>query len=450
MSLKPVYDKIIKIKNTPSSNDKVELLSKYLENSDFYDVIKLMYSEEYYYNINSLPKFKKSENSLFEKPSTNNELFAFLIKLSKQKGSSNEDKEKLNKLASIDQETHEVVKMIVNKDAKAGFSGKLINKAKKDTIYLIPYCRCSRYEKIENISFEKGTIVQEKANGMFVNIILSYDREISFVSRNGRTIHQLDHLSNLFSGCSPAKFNNVLMGELLVRKKDGIGIEDRKIGNGILNSCIQGTADPEDAKRVIILLWDSVPLPAWKKGFCFIPYLQRINFIKNFVKELKSSFVSVIETKRVFNLKDALIFFEKMISEHKEGAILKNLDMLWKFHTSTDAIKLKKVNEASLRVVGWAFGKTGTKFEKSIGALICESEEGKIKVNVSGLTDKDREIANEYTGKIIDVLFESIIKDVKKDSYSLYLPRFNGIRKDKNTADTFDEIQEKEKVGKVA
>ena len=234
----------------------------------------------------------------------------------------------------------------------------------------------------------------------------------------------------------------VYTGELLVRKNGKI--LPRKTGNGILNSCLHGTADPEDAKCVIFKCWDCLPLKSFYEGYHRAIYNTRIFETSQFVRAVNDpDFVDTVMTKRVNDYEEAHEFYGEMRKVGKEGAILKNLDLVWKDHTSTDQVKMKNVSEAELEIVGWESGKEGTKYELCMGAIKCRSAEGSLEVSVgSGFSDEQREADWDMAiGEICTVEFESVIQDKRnKGKYSLFLPRFKEVREDRDTPDTIKDI----------
>jgi len=104
--------------------------------------------------------------------------------------------------------------------------------------------------------------------------------------------------------------------------------------------------------------------------------------------------------------------------------------------------KFKDVRECDLKVVGYKYGNPGTKYETMLGSLICESEDGLLKVDVgSGYIDEIRKSTNEsIIGTIIAVKYNQVIKDVD-GNHSLYLPVFSEFRTDKSVADNLDKIK---------
>ena len=409
MSLKKIYENIQEIKSTAGTNDKIEKLKEFLQDETFLKTIKLMYDSSFQYGIKKMFPMKKGFQTKGVK-----ELFHFLELLAKQKGTSDSDKATLSQLASIDQETYNLVQLIVKKDSKAGFSVKSINKSRPDTVFSAPYMRCSSTKKISNIKYP--AFVQTKADGAFINFSTS---KLEARTRNWKVIHQIEHITNLFKDFPKAV---MIHGELLVKKNGKI--LDRKTGNGILNSCLQGTANPEDAKCVEFVAWDVISEKAFYEGKFNVPYSDRWGKIRVIVKSINNPLFSSIKTEIIDNYEEAREFYDRMRAEGEEGAIIKNFLTEWKNHTSPNFIKLKNTDTAEMRIVGWKYGKESTRFENCMGAVLCESEDGKVKVSISGFSDEMRlENWDDHIGKIISVDYEGLIKDRNSTTYSLYLPR---------------------------
>jgi ATP-dependent DNA ligase len=144
----------------------------------------------------------------------------------------------------------------------------------------------------------------------------------------------------------------------------------------------------------------------------------------------------------VFKRKFAKELYNLIRQKNREGTILKKQNALWKNHTSPDQVKEKNEVEAELRIVGWSYGKEGTKYENILGSLQCETDDGKVKVSISGFTDKEREEDwDRNIGKIVSITYESLILDKKRgEVYSLYLPRIDEVRYDRNDTDTLEDL----------
>jgi hypothetical protein len=126
-----------------------------------------------------------------------------------------------------------------------------------------------------------------------------------------------------------------------------------------------------------------------------------------------------------------------------EGIILKDTTAIWENKRSKSLIKFKGELECDLKVVGWEEG-TGKNVGK-LGALVCESADGVIRVNVgSGFNDEDRNSikAADVIGKIVAVKYNARIKNKSEGATeSLFLPIFLEIREDKTQADSARSIK---------
>ena len=434
MSLKKYYQQLMDIKETSGSNEKILKLKEFLKDENAVKILELMYDDSYHFGINKMAPFKRT---LFSSDAAH--IFRILTDLSTQRGTSNQDKIALSQAASIDRETYDLVSLIVNKDAKCGFSNKTINKARPDTVFIAPYCRCSTSSKLENIAFP--AISQEKADGVFVNLLIDnssvHNLHFEFRTRNWKRIWQIDHLKTFFN---TVKESIVIHGELLVVKNGKV--LDRSTGNGIIYSCINGTALQEDVECIVMRVWDCMPYVDFFNNKCTIPYINRLSRLRKIVKEIHSPFVKLVETEHVNSMEQAMDFYSRMRKMGKEGAVLKNRSAIWKFHTSVDMIKMKNVSVAELRIVKWKKGEPGTKYENCMGAVLCSSEEGKIQVWLgSGFSDDQRLINwNEYIGYVVSAEFDSITQNKKTGVYSLYLASFVDLRLDRTSADTYMDI----------
>lgn len=306
----------------------------------------------------------------------------------------------------------------------------------------MPYMRCATSKYLNYIKFDPYAIAQTKADGLFSNIIIT--DSILFETRNGKFINQLDHLKSIINTTT---YNNIVIhGELRVLEDDG-SVMPRKKGNGILNKCIKGSCDSSILNKIFFTAWDIIPLDSFLKGYTDTPYNIRFINTKNFVKETNSSYINLIPYRLCESTEEVIKFYRETRAKGEEGIIVKNLDGIWKDSAagSKDCIKLKHAFNCELKVIGWNYGGKTSKFNNTVGSLVCESSCGKLKVNVSGLTIQERELNwNELikNNAIITVEAESVITSKNKSYYSLYLPSFVEIRYDKNEADSLNKIIE--------
>jgi ATP-dependent DNA ligase len=197
---------------------------------------------------------------------------------------------------------------------------------------------------------------------------------------------------------------------------------------------------------VRVTLWDAIPFTAFQIGKYTTPYndrfmelIQNIDFLKG-VSAI-GHLVDIVWTKEVNNQYDAQKIFEKFLAEGQEGTILKSKTNIWEDKRSKEQIKFKGELDCDLKVVDWVEG-TGKNVGR-LGALVCESEDGKIQVNVgSGFTDDERDsIGKDVIGKIVSVKYNARIKDRGDNVERLFLPIFIELRLDKTKADMESKIK---------
>ena len=227
--------------------------------------------------------------------------------------------------------------------------------------------------------------------------------------------------------------NLVFDGELLINDK-GV-ILDRQTGNGILNKAVKGTISIDEARKVHATIWDVIDYETFKRGVGKQDYQTRFTLLENMSLPRK---VHLVESKVVATLEEAQKIFEEYLAEGQEGIILKAMNGVWEDKRVKTQVKFKAELDCDLKVVGIQPG-TG-KYEGMVGALLCESADGIVKVDVgSGLSDDDRK-RDDYIGKIVAVTYNARIKN-KQGEQSLFLPRLIEVREDKSEADSSERIK---------
>jgi ATP-dependent DNA ligase len=232
----------------------------------------------------------------------------------------------------------------------------------------------------------------------------------------------------------------VFDGELVFMDTDWYQYRDRKTGNGLGNKAIKGTLSAKEAQYACVELWDVIKLDDFEAGFCSVPYSTRFGELSCAVAllEQKPTRIRVAQTESAQNQDEILEIYSRHLSYGHEGVIVKEYKLTWQPDRVKNQIKLKNESVCELRVVGVQPG-IG-KYEGMIGALLCESEDGVIKVSVgSGLKDGDR-LTDVYTGKIVSVKYNERITN-KAGEQSLFLPIFHQLREDKDVADVSTMIE---------
>ena len=326
-----------------------------------------------------------------------------------------------------------VIERIIEKDLRCGVSEATVNKIWSNLISTYPVMLASGYdEKIMN-KMTYPAYVQLKLDGMRFNGVVN-NGVVEFRSRNGKEINLLGNLEADFLKLVGPSASVVFDGELIVVDSDGI--MNRQRGNGILNKAVKGTISDKEASMVHAVIWDMVPLMDFKKGVCDITYENRFRMLEDMQPSMTPR-ISLIENIEVATEDEAHHLFEEYFNRGDEGIILKDINKGWEDKRVKHQVKFKGELECDLKCVGWQEG-TGKNVGK-LGALILESDDGVIKVNVgSGFTDEQRDKYTEHNtvGKIIAVKYNARIRDKKTLQESLFLPVFLELREDKDVADS--------------
>jgi hypothetical protein len=429
-----IYEIIQELNKENGSNYKIEVLKKHKDNRLLQQVLKMTYDTvEFTYGVSNeqIAKFTPQEveipfdfrfalASVMQNLCTRERTGHAALQLAANLRHGLSDEEKI------------VFDCIINRDLRINLGKTQINKVFKDLITKPTYMRCDTYNKktAKNISFP--AIVQLKADGTYREFNVQ-NGHVTSRSRSGEAYEYpiiFEQMSSFPDG--------IYTGELTVR-----GYTDRAKGNGLINS------DNPPHEDIILELWDVITHEEYaqarlkdRKNPCETPYSARFNKLQAIVD--MSDNVKVIPFMSVKTLKEALEQTSKWMNEGYEGAILKDLEGVFKDGTSKQQLKLKLEISAEMRCTGFQEGTKGTKREGKVGSIIFSNDDGTIKGKCSGFTDKELDYFTEnqdkLVGKIMEVQFNDLSKAENNDFYALSHPRFIEWRDDKDETDDLEKV----------
>lgn len=432
--------KINDILNALASNDsrnyKIDLLMQHKDNSTLREVVRLALDPLTQFYQRKIPDYVTEEKPWHTLESALDKL----SKLSNREITGNAAIDYLRLLLTeVSIDDAKVIERIIQKDLRCGVSTATANKVWPNLVMDYPCMLCSQYEDklVNKIKFP--AIVQMKMDGMRFNAIV-YNGTVEFRSRNGKELDLKGNLVQEFLNLSNG-VNCVFDGELMIME-DNYQFADRQTGNGILNKANKGTISQNEAARVHASLWDVIPYEDFKKGVCNVPYSTRWTTISDLIgnQEEKGKRIWSVYSKEVASIDDARAEFERLYSEGYEGTILKCKNGIWENKRTKSQIKFKGELECDLKIVGIQAG-TG-KYAGLLGAILCESGDGVVKVSVgSGFSDDQRlNLGYELIGKIAAIKYNARITN-KQGEESLFLPIVMEIREDKDIADNSGDIK---------
>ena len=417
---------------TASTNDKLAILESAKNDIDKRLVFELAYNPRIKFWIKKRPE-SSYFSTVYHKGDLTNALNELVENIANRKLTGNAAIEfvshLLDNLTKFDQE---VLYRVIERDLKCGVNTKLINKVWKDLIPEYPVLLCGKFNEKTEKNIKYPAIFQKKEDGGRINLEFDDGKFVSATTRNGNTLD-----ITIFNDLSiNIKERCIIDGELLYAP-NGI-IADRKIGNGIVTKAIRNTISGKESSDLIFICWDYIPYNDFINEYYTVGYETRFNTINTIIPS-DSRRLRIIESEVVYSREEVMQKYHRNLELGYEGAILKSLDGIWSSGRSKFQLKLKAELEIDLLCTDIELGKTGTKYENMLGAIICQSKHKTILVNVgTGFSDEQRKSPEQYINKIVKIYYNTIIKSESKKTHSLFLPVFGEIRYDKDEPDIVD------------
>ena len=413
-------------------NMKIEMLMANKENRELREIIRLALDPFTQFYIRKIPAYTPATNPTMDL----GQAMGALYDLSARLVTGNDAIAHLtNILESSDPYVAKIIERIIQKDLKCGVQASTANKVWMGLVPTYPCMLCSGYEQRLVDKIEFPAYVQLKMDGMRFNAIVK-DGAVTFRSRNGKELDLLGNLEQEFLEMA-GMMDCVFDGELLIRDTDK-KIVDRQTGNGILSKANKGTISKEEASRIHATVWDVISLVTFQDGYDPQPYEKRFERLASMNMPER---IELVTTSIAPDLETANELFESYLQAGQEGIILKDKNGVWENKRAKHQIKFKGELECDLLITETVKG-TG-KYDGMLGAVVCQSADGKIKVNVgSGFNEEQRKTFTEkdLVGKVVAVKYNARIKNKLGDE-SLFLPIFIEVREDKDVADSSEVIK---------
>jgi len=420
----------------PSRNFKIEQLELNRNNEVLREVIRLALDPFTQFYQRKIPAYTAQGGGCLVKA------MGELYELSSRNVTGNAAIQKLTDiLTGLDSCNAKVIERIIQKDLKCGVQASTANAVWTGLVSEYPCMLCSQFDQKLVDKVKYPAYVQLKMDGMRFNAIVK-DGKCEFRSRNGKEIFLLGNLEQEFISLA-GDVDCVFDGELMVMHPDDIQFMDRQTGNGILNKANKGTISVKEAAMVHATVWDVIPYILFQDGHCGTPYSTRYATLKSLVEKQpsKNKKIWLVATDIVNTFEEAQSIFEDYLERGLEGIILKDGSGPWEDKRAKHQIKFKGELECDLKIVAVEEGKG--KAEGMLGAILCESSDGVVKVSVgSGFTDAHRKNywKENLVDRIVAVKYNSRIKN-KAGEDSLFLPVFVELRDDKDEADSSKDIK---------
>lgn len=414
------------LKNTTSTKEKFNILSKNKENESLKRILKYAYdSVSYTYGVtyNHILSFESNDTS-------QKNMFELLEELSKRELTGhNALRECKNLINTLSEENKIIFKGIIDRDFKIGVSTKTLNKVWKGLIPTPNYCRCSTFKKGAKITYP--AFVQLKCDGTYREAHIE-NGVCSFRTRSGEE-YSIPTLEKEMSKLPDGYYT----GEFTIGRADEPDV-DRQVGNGLINS------KTPPFEKIHFTIWDYLrPLEYTLNARR--TYKERFEELTSIITQAQIENVSIVQSVVVNSEEEMIKQVSLWMSKGLEGGVLKDFNMSFKNGTSNQQFKIKLKIDAEMRVKDFQKGTEGTKYEGQNKVIIFENDEGTIKGQCSGMTDAQVEECTKhpekYIGQIVSVQFNDLIKAQGSEVYALSHPRFVEFRlNEKNETDTLEKV----------
>lgn len=457
-NMKQVFETIEKLRATSSKNDKLAILTAMKDNVDLQNYLLMTYEPRINYYMKAVDT-KAGMHQWFSQPEPFNQDLMDSVKnvLAGREYTGNKARDWIAGIwgAMVNPWEKELLELMIQRDVKAGISTGTINKIWPGLITDTPYMRCTLPSETDLSAWPwaDGVYSEIKADGQFANISHHVRTgRVSIESRNGSPM-PLEYFQALVAEVQArVPGGQQLHGELLI-KKDG-KILPRQEGNGIFNSLLQG-GELEAGHEIVYHVWDTIPVAEAKsKNKYNVLRKKRFALLKEWFDGHEGA-IEIIEHKVVYSLQEAFEHAVEAMGQGLEGTVIKHPEGIWEDSDGSKwQVKLKLEFQVELKIKGFKAADKKSKNAKTFGSIECESECGKMKVNVSGIKDKDRLAMHQDRDNLIDKVISVkangiMLPPANGGFFSLFLPRFIEIRLDKDKADTLERIQQIEQAAKT-
>lgn len=452
---------VSKIQNIRSENGRIKkslILKEYLNDEGFCEFIKHVFNFKKNYYIEEMPEFEQSDFK-----STLPTIISYLNVLAMKNSCTDEEKNTLIKFAASDKDLYEVTKMLISKSLNCGVGVKTVNSVKPNLITIQPYMRCSQIDQMPKISCP--CFVQEKMNSEFITVE-KHNNSICYKTRSGNILHLNGIFDNYFNNLKVFQISEcVFLGEILVVGIDGKYLM-REAANGIINKALRGTLSEYEIGSIHLVLWDIVNYNHYYNidSVDKVKYLYRFNFLKELLVQNPANNIKLVPYIIAKNHSEVFEFLDNILSQEKEGIIVKDFDNLFENGTSPSQVKIVPIREADLRIVKWNYGEKNKKYAGCLGSISLESEDELVQVDcgigfsdklrgylgydnlnkpINGIDPDIKKFWDNQIGKIVSVTYKEIVKHaILPNKFSLISAVYKIDRPDKILADTYKRLNE--------
>ena len=433
--MRTVIELIKQLQGMSGTNSKLKLLKDNSNNELFKKVLYYTYNPylKYGFSEEVLDKLMKYDNEFIVPLHVNNDvdsIFKLLDKLATNNINDLLRFEVRDLLVNVDSDLRNLIRMILLKDLRAGISSKSINKSIPGLIPEFGVMLADSYWKKQSKVKHKDFKITKKLDGHRLVMIKDHNGNIEFRTRQGKP---MEDLVDIERECQNLPNGIVLDGELIAVNRDNLHSKD-------LYALTTKLCRKKGIKRDLEFnVFDYIPYDDFVNGHSDIKCSKRKEIVHNLIEMDCGNWV--IEVPVLYSGDDTSMV-EKLLDEITEaggeGVMVNLSDAPYDCKRTSNILKVKKFNEADLRVLDLLEG-TG-KNKGRLGSITIQFEhEGELWTCDCGSGFYEDELdlywknKDLLLGKIVTIKYFEVTKDSKTGKYGLRFPTWtHRIRDDKD------------------
>ena len=442
--MKTAADVVMALESTSGRLDKERIVREAwnLGIIEFFEGAVMAYDALRTYGVKKLPLIEGEDDGSFSTKFNWLKLKELAIKLEKRELTGNAARDMLRAAADVAsiRDWNGFYRRVLLKDLKCGCTDSTINKVlgefgdpAKD--YLIPVFSCQLAKNGDDFPKKiKGSkLLDPQLDGVRIITILDKDKgTVTQYSRDGRLNENFPQISAVLAKLLPVITESMVFdGEVVSRSFQALMKQLKR----------KDDADTKDAR---LALFDCLPLADFVAGECLLTQTQRHEALVQFIPLLDQASAGSVYVipKLVVDLdtedgqRTYKEFNRDAIESGYEGIMIKDPQATYRTKRTDAWLKLKPFITVDLAIVDVVIGTPGSKFEKTMGAIVVEGiDQGKfIRTSVgSGFSEELRDEIwknrDSMKGRIVEIKTDVLTKNQDSDDvWSMRFPVFMQFR----------------------
>lgn len=332
-------------------------------------------------------------------------------------------------LLSKDEDERILWTRVLTKDLRCKISGKTINKAIPNCIFLFSVMLADKYfDKIKKVVGNEFIITQKLDGARFI-LIKYANGNVRFFTRKGQ---EVDGMSELIEDCKFIPCNTVIDGEVLLNKQ-GLHSKD------LYRETMKEFRKKGEKKGLRLHAFDILTYDEFVKGKSNTDCKSRKAMLHNLIEQ--ANFTNIVEVPIRYIGKDMSKineFLDKAIENDEEGIMVNIANAPYETKRTANILKVKKFQDGDMRVINLLEGTGNNK-----GRLGSITVQFKVNDEIhscdcgSGFSEEERikywNNKELLLNKIVTIGYFEISQNSKTKEYGLRFPTWKGIiREDKD------------------